>query len=191
MDTTHISLLERLRSRPDEESWRSLVEIYGPFIERWLRHKRIPPQDAEDISQEVLTDVHLRLQEFVHSGRTGAFRRWLGLIVYHRSVDFWRRKRPNSVSPTEISELSDLEDPESRLSQQWHWDHDLYVMQRLLKQVEPEFTATTWQAFRQIAIQEIPPTLVAAQLGLTVNAVLLAKFRVLKRLREAGSGLID
>ena len=191
MDTTQISLLERLRCRPDDESWRRLVDIYAPFIERWLRQKRIPPQDAEDISQEVLTDVHRRLQEFVHSGRTGAFRRWLGLIVYHRSVDFWRKKHPDGTSSLEIAELSDLEDSESHLSRQWDAEHDLYVMQRLLVLIEPEFTATTWQAFRRTAIDDARPPEVASDLGVSVNAVLLAKFRVLKRLREEAAGLVD
>lgn len=189
MDTTQISLLERLRSRPDEESWRRLVAIYAPFIERWLRQKRIAVQDAEDISQEVLADVHVRLQEFVHSGRTGAFRRWLGLIVYHRSVDYWRKKHPDS--PGEIAQLSEIEDPDSQLSRQWDVQHDLHVMQRLLTLIEPEFTATTWQAFHRIAILEARPSQVASDLGMTINAVLLAKFRVLKRLREEAAGLVD
>jgi len=61
----------------------------------------------------------------------------------------------------------------------------------LLVLIEPEFTATTWQAFRRIAILEDRAPQVASELGLTVNAVLLAKFRVLKRLREEAAGLVN
>ncbi len=56
---------------------------------------------------------------------------------------------------------------------------------------EPEFEAKTWQAFRLQVFEEARPKLVAAQLGMTVNAVLIAKSRVLKRLRELSRGLID
>ena len=62
---------------------------------------------------------------------------------------------------------------------------------RLLEQIEPDFSATTFQAFRLVTLGGHKPPEVAAALGLTVNAVLLAKSRVLRRLREVGAGLLD
>lgn len=167
-----------------------MVEIYTPFIKRWAQRNGIQPADADDISQEVLADVLRRLPEFEHSGRTGAFRRWLGIIVFHRIVDFWRSRKDRQIELAPPDLLS-LEDPASELSREWDAEHDLHVMQRLLALVEPEFTETTWQAFRRQAIDNIRPADVAAGLGVSVNAVLLAKFRVLKRLREESSGMID
>jgi hypothetical protein len=37
MSETPVSLLERLRSRPDDASWRRLVDLYTPLILSWLR----------------------------------------------------------------------------------------------------------------------------------------------------------
>jgi RNA polymerase sigma-70 factor, ECF subfamily len=56
---------------------------------------------------------------------------------------------------------------------------------------EPEFEAKTWQAFRRQVLEGARPKMAAAELEMTVNAVLIAKSRVLKRLRELGHGLID
>jgi RNA polymerase sigma-70 factor (ECF subfamily) len=57
--------------------------------------------------------------------------------------------------------------------------------------VRGEFTATTWEAFRGVALEGRPAAAVGARLGLTANAVLIAKSRVLRRLREEGRGLLD
>ena len=65
------------------------------------------------------------------------------------------------------------------------------MLRTLLTLAEPEFEARTWLAFRLQVFEEAQPKVVAAQLELTVNAVLIAKSRVLKRLRELSRGLID
>jgi RNA polymerase sigma-70 factor (ECF subfamily) len=55
---------------------------------------------------------------------------------------------------------------------------------RLLRQIEPEFKPETWQAFRRVTLDGVPAEQVAADLGLSVNAVYVAKARVMQRLRE-------
>src|SRR5206468_872600 len=62
---------------------------------------------------------------------------------------------------------------------------------RLLEVAEPEFAPSTWQAFQRLAVDGRPAAEVAAELGTTVNAVLLAKSRVLRRLRQEARGLVD
>jgi RNA polymerase sigma-70 factor (ECF subfamily) len=57
--------------------------------------------------------------------------------------------------------------------------------------IEPEFKPATWQAFSRLALDEAEPEKVAAELGLTVNAVFIAKSRVMRRLREEIEGLVQ
>lgn len=54
MPDTPISLLERLRLRPDDEAWRRLVDLYTPLIRNWLRHHGVDGSDGEDLTQEVV-----------------------------------------------------------------------------------------------------------------------------------------
>ena len=61
----------------------------------------------------------------------------------------------------------------------------------MLELVEPEFQAKTWQAFRLLVLERRSAAEAAAELGLTVNAVLIAKSRVLQRMRQEADGLID
>ncbi len=53
------------------------------------------------------------------------------------------------------------------------------------------FEPATWEAFRRTALEGQEVATVAEALTLTVNAVKLAKHRVMKRLRQEAEGLID
>jgi RNA polymerase sigma-70 factor (ECF subfamily) len=191
---TSISLLDRLREQPDSTGWQRLVDLYTPLIRGWLRRHGLPPQEADDLVQEVLTVVVRRLPEFRRAERTGAFRRWLRTITVNCLRDFWKRQRtrPRATGDSDFLHVLDqLEDPESALSRLWDEEHDRHVTQRLLEMIRPQFETSTWEAFQRVALHGVPPDQVAAELGMSVNAVFIAKSRVLCRLRQEGAGLID
>ena len=185
---TPLSLLERVRDPADETAWRRLVNLYTPLIHRWLC-RSVTGADEDDLVQEVLSAVLRAMPSFEHSGQRGAFRRWLRITTLHRLSTFRRSRRGRPDSPPEAWE--ELEDPDSELSRNWDREHDEYIARRLLELMEPEFSQPTWQAFRRQVIDDLKPAEVAAELGTSVNAVLLAKSRVLARLRQEGRGLID
>ncbi|OYV89024.1 MAG: hypothetical protein B7Z73_07380 [Planctomycetia bacterium 21-64-5] len=62
---------------------------------------------------------------------------------------------------------------------------------RLLSLVEGDFEPRTWQAFWRTAVDGLAAREAAEQLGMTVGSVYMAKSRVLARLRDELSGLID
>jgi RNA polymerase sigma-70 factor (ECF subfamily) len=67
------------------------------------------------------------------------------------------------------------------------WKRLLDLMQR----VRGDFAPATWQAFLRHVLDDVPAPHVAEELGLSLNSVLLAKSRVLKRLRQESAGLLD
>jgi RNA polymerase sigma-70 factor, ECF subfamily len=130
------------------------------------------------------------LGRFDHNGRTGAFRLWVRSITANRLRDYWRARRSGPVNGLD-DHLTQLEDPESALGRLWDREHDEFIVRRLMELIEPEFAPSTWKSFRLLVMEERPTSEVAATLGLSVNAVLIAKSRVLRRLRQEGRGLID
>jgi RNA polymerase sigma-70 factor (ECF subfamily) len=186
--------LERLRDRADADAWSRMVDLYSPLIRAWLGRYRLVEPDVDDISQTVLNAVVAHLPHFQHNGRVGAFRTWLRTITVNSVRQKFRADRKRADSPggsAFLASLSELEDPESRLSQLWDRAHDAHVLRTLMAWAEPEYEAKTWQAFRRQVLEGAQPRMVAAELEMTVNAVLIAKSRILKRLRELGRGLID
>lgn len=194
MDETSVSLLERVRRQSDPASWRRLLELYMPLLGRWLRRYRLPDADAEDVAQEVLAVVVRRLPEFEHSRRTGAFRAWLRAILANCLRDYWRARKGRPVATGDadfLKALEELEDPASGQSRAWDLEHDRYVVGRLLELLRPHFEPNTWRAFERVTQDGLAPAAVAAELGISVNAVLVAKSRVLRRLRQETRGLTD
>jgi RNA polymerase sigma-70 factor (ECF subfamily) len=64
-------------------------------------------------------------------------------------------------------------------------------MARLLDMIACEFNSVTWQAFERHVLGGEPASEVAAALGVSVNIVLLAKSRILRRLRQEALGILD
>lgn len=193
MAETSVSLLDRLRYQPAETDWQRLVEMYTPLIQGWLRQQARNLHDVDDVVQEVLTVVVRRISEFEHE-RPGSFRRWLKSITINCLRDHWKRLRNKPVGTGDsdfLNMLHQLEDPHSELSRMWEEEHDRHITQRLLQLIRPRFEAKTWRAFERIAFDGASPDETATELGISVNAVFIAKSRVLTALRQEGRGLLD
>jgi RNA polymerase sigma-70 factor (ECF subfamily) len=190
---TSASLLERLRTAPDEAAWRRLDDLYRPLIRRWLLRDPTLGAEAEDIVQDVMEVLVRELPGFQRR-RTGSFRRWLRTITAHRLGAHYRARRSRPLAlgaPPEECPLAQLADPNSELSRAWDEEHDRHVLRRLMELIEPMFEPATLAAFRRVAFDGVAPAQAAEELGLSLNAVLLARSRVLSRLRQEAEGLID
>ncbi len=128
-----------------------------------------------------------QLPTFRHNGRTGAFRAWLRGIVHNFLKEFWRDRS----APAAESVLGELADANGRLSRVWERQHDQHVYQGLAAIVRAEVTDTTWLASHRTTLEDQPAKRVAEELGISVNAVLIARSRVLTRLRSLAAELLD
>lgn len=193
MSDTPVSLLERIRGSGADASWARLVDAYGPMIRRWLGQAGMVETDIDDIVQEVLVVVLKKLPEFDRQ-RTGSFRNWLRQVTLNCLRDYRKavRRRRMATDDSKVEQIiHELADADSRLSRLWNAEHDQQLLRYLLKQVRGSFSPATIEAFTRVVLDERSPDEVAAELGMTVNAVFIAKSRVLARLRENGAGLIE
>ena len=193
MCDTSLSLLDRLQLGANDSAWREVVELYSPLLDDWLARFQLQKADREDLVQESLTTVLQHVGSFHHGGQ-GTFRAWLRAIVANRVREFWRRRgrHPQATGDSALADmLQQLESPGSSLSRQWDAEHDRYVAHRLLARIQPLFEPATLEAFRRVVLEGQKPRDVASALGLTVNAVLIAKSRVLRQLRRELKGLTD
>jgi RNA polymerase sigma-70 factor (ECF subfamily) len=183
-------MLRSLQLGQNPDTWKLLLDIYRPFLLSLLRAQSTPDQDLDDLIQEILLVVVRELPAFRHSGRTGAFRAWLRSIAANRLRTYWRGQ--GRAVPTDMLTLAEqFDDPTSELSRLWDARHDVHVLSRLLELAEARCEPTTFQAFRRVALEGADPTVVAAELNLSVAAVYIAKSRLLHHLRELAEGLVD
>ncbi len=193
MPETSVSFLNSLQADGNSRSWHDFVELYTPLIRIWLATQNVREQERDDVAQEVMSVVLRRLPEFQRQ-RTGSFRNWLKTITVFCWRNYRRKnlKRHAATGGSEFGEvLQQLEDPVSQMSRTWDDQHDQYVLQRLLEKIRPGVRETTWAAFSAVTIDGKSPDEAAAELGMTANAVYVAKSRVLAQLRQVSEGLVD
>ena len=191
---TSVSLLERLAGAPTDDDWRRLDDLYRPLLRAWMARAGVPASDIDDLVQDVLLVVVRKIAGFEWRGQ-GAFRAWLRTILAHQLRDYFRglKYRPTATGDSDIRRiLEELESNDSALSRLWDREHDEHVVASLMERVRVQgnFAAVTWQAFLRHVQEGEPALQVAEALGLSVNSVLLAKSRVLKRLRQELDGLV-
>ena len=170
------------------------MELYTPLIQGWLLRQDVPAADADDLTQDVLGVVVRELAGFQHNQRPGAFRAWLRAITVNRLRGYWRGRQhaPQAAGDGDAARrLEQLEDPHSSLSRLWDQEHDRHILGRLMQLIEAEFPLAWWRAFRRHVVEGAPASEVAGELGVSVNVVLLAKSRILRRLRQEAAGFVD
>jgi RNA polymerase sigma factor (sigma-70 family) len=192
MEPTALSLLDRLRQTPESEDWERFVTLYRPFIERFIRRDPALAADADDICQEVFAKVVGHVGNFTRR-RDGSFRVWLRTITANEVNLFYRKRQRERRAnfPDGSATLESLAEPTSDLTQAWDREYCDYLLCRLQSLVRDDFSPTTWEAFRLRVLEEKSTAEVAAKLGMSKNAVDVAKSRVLARLRREAVDLLD
>ena len=71
----------------------------------------------------------------------------------------------------------------------WERDYQATLVSWAANQIEGEFQEQTWQAFWRTAILGEPAGAVAGELGLSLNALYIARSRITSRLKQTIQGI--
>ena len=188
MDTTSISLLQRLREPGQTEAWGRFVSLYAPLLFHWVRRQSINSADAADLVQEVFAVLVTKLPTFEYDPQR-RFRGWLHTLAKNKVRDFQRRQ---AVRYSESATI-DMEQPVAPVPGDLfeEVEYRRFLVQRARQVMESDFEPRTWQACWKQVMEDRSAEDVGRELGISANAVRVAKFRVLRRLREELRDLLD
>ena len=185
------SLLERVCESGATDDWDRLISIYRGLIEAWLIRAGVRADDLDDVLQDSLLALVHGITSFEHNGNAGAFRCWLRRLVVNRAVTHFRGlRRRESKLRLEVP-VSAMAVEDRMLNANWEAEHDQHVLSQLLQLVQGDFSWTTWRAFSLQVFENCSPSVASKKLGISPNAAMIAKSRVLKRLRVMARGMID
>ena len=195
-DPTSTSLLRRAAAR-EPDAWRRLMALYSPLVHNWCRQSGVAEHEIADVAQEVFATVASSLGTF-QSDRPGTtFRAWMRGIARHKLWHHARKRSEPAVGGTDLQKQleqipapADEDEDENQLELSENPDDVTGLYRRALSQFKQEFENRTWTAFWRVTVENRLPVEVAAELGITANAVRQAKSRVLRRLREEMGELI-
>lgn len=181
------TLLDQLRvRRPD--AWQRLVRLYGPVIYRWCRRSNLTAEDAADLVQEVLSAVLVSLPGFRRDRPQDSFSGWLATITRNKVREHYRRRQGKADArggSTAQRQMAEIPQPEtSAESIQPDAPSTACLSRRALEMIRAEFEVRTWDAFWRVSIDGQLASDVASELKMSVPAVYMAKYRILRRFRQ-------
>jgi len=182
---TRETLILRLRDPEDNASWTEFAEIYTPLLYAYCTKRGIRKVDAADIVQDVMRPVGLAMRSFEYDPEMEKFKAWLFTAIRHAIGRHFKnlKRRPLTAPDSQFIEMLEST-PEESEQVDWERDYQRELLKRPLDKMKPEFADRIWNAFQQTAIHGRKPADVADEIGITKNAVAIAKFRVTKRLKE-------
>ena len=190
---TNTDLLVGLRDRDNAVAWSQFFERYQPMLVCFAKRLGLNESDAQDAAQETLMAFVSSYREGGYDRERGRLRTWLFGIASHKVRDM-QRKRNREMVITDNADstafLNKIPDDE-HLSRVWEAEWQQAIVRHCLTEVRKQVKPRTMEAFELFALQGLPAEQVAARLGMTENAVWIAKNRVLTRLREMQKQIED
>jgi RNA polymerase sigma-70 factor (ECF subfamily) len=179
---TRASIFLRLRADGTidrELGWQEFAQKYSRVIAGFARNAGLPPQEADDVLQDVLLGFFRVSEAFEYDPKKGRFRGYLKRVTLNAIRAKFRRKRP-AVGIADHVEPS-LPD---NVDEQWDRQWTEQMLARAMAEVRDEVEEKTWRAFELYGIRGTTASAVAAETGMSESAIRHAKMRLTKRLRE-------
>jgi len=183
---TSPTLLGRLGRAPaDQSAWAEFVERYGPKIYGWCRQWGLQDADAQDVTQMVLTRLADKMRAFAYDPAR-SFRGWLRTLTQHAWSDFLTGRRRVGLGSGDTDVLDRLHSIEARddLTRQLDEECERELLEAAMVRVRLRVEPRTWEAFRLLALDGRSGVETAAQLGMKVATVFVARSKVQRMIQE-------
>lgn len=184
LNETNNYLIARVRECDDASAWGHFIHLYEPLVMKLCRKHGLQQADALDVTQDVFVALAQAMPRFSYDKARGSFRSWLIKVTRSKLVNFFHSRGkdkkimdcPCLAEQAHYQDRPEIERDES-IDQQWG------LFGRVKSEIRREFRPNTWNAFWLTVMQGFTSEEVANHLGISVQAVYIAKSRVLKRIR--------
>jgi RNA polymerase sigma factor (sigma-70 family) len=185
--TTSTNLLEGLKKAENRTVWQQFVDRYRPLIFKYACRLGLRDEDAEDAAQQALLAFCTAYRDGKYDREKGRLRTWLFAIARNHIKNVHRQRPDREVQVVDQPDRTAFFD---RLGDEDHWEKlweeewRQAVLRQCLEEIRQALEAKTVEAFELFAWKGWPAQRVANHLGMSENAVFLAKHKILKRIRE-------
>lgn len=179
------SLVSGLR-RGDPSAWERFFRLWGNTLLMYFQRSGLSLQDAEEVSQNVLSKIYRGIDGFQRDGKSLRLRFWVFDIA--RKELFSHRERylskPHSLGGSDFLRVSQQQiSPDQADESSSQASFESVLMSNILRKIESDFEPHVWKAFWRYVVEERTGPEVAAELGMQANSVRQAVHRVKKRIQ--------
>ena len=182
-ESTHPSLLSRVRSSEDEQAWREFDARYRSLILRYCRARKLQSAEADDVRQIVMLSLAKYLRSFQYKPELGRFRDYLRRVVENAIRRYATNRDRHSAALIDAEHLDLVEDEgppghESLWEEEWVRHH----YRQALAVVREHASEQSVAVFQEL-LSGRSPEQVANHFGMTIQAVYQVRQRMRKRLQ--------
>lgn len=178
MPQTRPSLLIRLRTQQNSDSWKEFTATYTQVLNHYARSYGRCEDDQRDIVQNVWVILCRIMPKFHYQPGRGGFRSLLRKIVKTSAIDWIRRRGPVRLCNDSVSQATSRREIDIGLDEQKD------VLLRALEMVRGKTSPLAWNCFERHVLERQSARDVGQRLGLSDNAVYVNASRVLDRVRN-------
>lgn len=190
---TRKSLLARLKSWDDHESWREFLKIYGGLIRNVAVQAGLTEHEVEEAAQETVIAVAKTMPSFKYNPSICSFKTWLRHLTQKRIADQFRKRKSSkmlaSLPPSETdSQTAPIERIPDRQSLdpdfEWNVEWQKTIFDAAVERIKGKVAAEQFQIFDLYVLKNWPAKRVTSVLGVTAAQVYLARHRVLSSIKR-------
>ena len=183
---TRPSLLNRLKSGDDAESWQDFYRIYGKLVRDFAIQAGLTDTEADEVVQETAIAMSRHLPEYRYDPKVCRFKTWLLNQTSWRIKDqFKKRKKEmaqnhsSGIGTDETATINRVPDAstsdlDSVFESQWR--KNLFGV--AVERVKLKFSLKQFQIFDLVVLKEWPAATVAQSLGVSLANVYVIRHRI-------------
>jgi RNA polymerase sigma factor (sigma-70 family) len=204
---TRPSLLNRLKSGDDTESWQEFYRVYGKLVRDFAIQAGLTDTEADEVVQETAIAVTRHLPEFRYDPKVYRFKTWLLNQASWRIKDQLKKRRQAGVQASACPQPAVFPGTLKRELQrddtartatvervpdpaavnldalfEAEWRKNLFAA--ALERVKQKFSLKQFQMFDLHALKEWPAAEVARSLGVSLANVYVTKHRIAAALKK-------
>jgi RNA polymerase sigma factor (sigma-70 family) len=179
-DASHTSatILECLRDPSNLQAWADFASRYKPSIKKWCQKRGLQECDADDVSQKLVTEIHVKIKSFRYDPARGRFRDWLFTVTQHACATFLARD-----ASRKFRELVDDVTARTDFDRELEAENQRELLRIARARVQIKISERDWQIFNELTDRARAAADVGAEYQLSTAAIYMIRHRVLARLK--------
>jgi RNA polymerase sigma factor (sigma-70 family) len=200
---TRPSLLNRLKTGDDNESWQEFYRVYGKLVRDFAIQAGLTNSEADEAVQETAIAMARHLPEYRYDPKVCRFKTWLLNMTRWRIQDQLKKRRKETAGTlgrsseshnNEIDQTATINrvpDPaavdfEALFETQWR--ENLFT--DALERVKQKFSLKQFQIFDLLVLKEWPGADVAQSLGVSLANVYVTRHRITAAIKKETKRLV-